>query len=49
MMRNRLKYWYMTYIQICVLCGVERRWRKRVYKEEEKGTVQEDCACHEHF
>lgn len=47
------KYFYKTTIEICVLCGHERKIRERVYTDikplSEKLLVVVDTACSNHF
>ena len=43
------KYWYRTEIRSCVLCGVEKKGRHRVYNKENKGLHIYDDACAQHF
>lgn len=45
------KFWYITEITACVLCGREKKSKYRVYekpKPENKQTYNE-FACSEHF
>jgi hypothetical protein len=56
MNKKKQKYWHLTVIdKVCVLCGVEDKHRKRVFK---KPTQKEriaalctwrDTACDNHF
>lgn len=43
------KYWYRTEIQMCVLCGVERKDRYRVYDKTQSGVYASEMACDIHF
>ena len=43
------KYWYLTEVEYCVLCGRERKSRERVYDKEKSGTVFTEFACGNHF
>lgn len=43
------KYWYRDEVKVCVLCGVEKHNKQRVYNEREKGIFWTDDACHCHF
>lgn len=45
------RYWYVTEIATCVLCGREKKNRHRVYKEPERAgrTLFIEDACQEHF
>jgi hypothetical protein len=47
--KPKLKYWYHTEINVCVLCGKETKTRERVYQKDKAGTVWIDDACHNHF
>lgn len=46
---KKIKYWYRTDIECCVLCGYEIKYKFRVYKEEDKGIYIYDYACPHHF
>lgn len=51
MTKKAKKYWYVTEVTACVLCGREKRYRYRVYtkpKPQDKIKYDED-ACGEHF
>lgn len=43
------KYWYSTEVECCVICGVERKSKARVYCESEKGIVWRDTMCWSHY
>jgi len=43
------KYWYLTEVEYCVLCGRERKSRERVYDKAKSGTVFTEFACNNHF
>lgn len=43
------KYWYRTEIQVCVLCGREKKNRYRVYDRSKSGTIISEDACYDHF
>lgn len=43
------KYWYLTTIESCVLCGVEHKYRERVFSIELKGISWVEYACPGHF
>ena len=45
----KIKYWYSTKIEECVLCGRQRKSRERVYDKEKSGLKLSQFACHEHF
>jgi hypothetical protein len=46
---SKRKYWYVTDVYTCVLCGRVKRYKQRVYNESEKETKYIDEACGEHF
>ena len=46
---GKRKYWYATDVYTCVLCGIEKRYKERVYNESEKTTKYIEEACGEHF
>ena len=48
-MKKEQKYWYVTDIYACVLCGKEKRYRYRVYIKPENSTNWKDDACPTHF
>jgi len=43
------KYWYMIDIEVCVLCGKERKSRYRVFEKPEFNINMTEFACNEHF
>lgn len=43
------KYWYRTDVHACVLCGIEKIYRQRVFEKDKAGTHWHDDACNEHF
>lgn len=48
---TKQKYWYITTIKVCVICGKERKMRERVYEKpanEERLDII-DTACEKHF
>lgn len=47
--KPKVKYWYSTEIESCVLCGREKKSRTRVYTKEQSGTIYTEYACPEHF
>jgi hypothetical protein len=49
MISLKKKYWYKTNIYVCVLCGIEKKHKTRVYSEKEKGIVLHDDICWEHL
>lgn len=51
---KKKKYWYMTELTICVICGHEKRVRYRVYdkprpKDRIDRMIIRDDACAIHF
>ena len=48
---DKKKHWYVTEIEMCVLCGREKKYRSRVYEEPQPHlkTIVTDDACGEHF
>ena len=48
-MKTKKKYWYRTDVEMCVLCGVEKKFKTRVYNEKERGIFLRDFACDIHF
>ena len=47
--KPRLKYWYRTEIDVCVLCGKETKYRTRVYQIKDAGTFWNETRCEKHF
>lgn len=45
---TKKKYWYLTEVYCCVLCGKETKYKNRVYRIEEKGVKWLDDLCWEH-
>jgi len=43
------KYWYITEIETCVLCGYEMKYRYRVPTKPVHSIILKDNACPEHF
>lgn len=43
------KYYYVTEIEYCVLCGVEHKRRDRVKEKPEVSIKFIEFACDEHF
>jgi len=47
------KYWYLTRVYACVLCGAENRSRERVYgpkpEDPNERLIWNDTACPQHF
>ena len=43
------RFWYRKEVQTCVLCGLEKITKNRVYNENEKGIRWIEYACGEHF
>lgn len=46
---TKQKYWYMTEIDYCVICGREKKCRYRVYEKPEHSIILKETACHGHF
>jgi len=49
MKNKKQKYWYVTDIYCCVLCGYEKKYRYRVYEKPEFKINWHDDVCAEHF
>jgi len=47
--KPKIKYWYMTDIEVCVLCGEEKKYKYRVYEKPEFNINMTEFACNEHF
>lgn len=45
----KIKYWYVTEIYACVLCGREIKSKYRVYIKPDRSIIWHDDACHNHF
>lgn len=43
------KYWYVTEIEFCVLCGREKKTKYRVYIKPKNKIKTKEHACSEHF
>lgn len=43
------KYWYITKIEFCVICGREKKRRYRVYVKPTNNIKSTEYACGEHF
>lgn len=48
-MKKPKKYWYITDIEECVLCGKEKKYRYRIYEPPEHPIRIKQFACHGHF
>jgi len=49
--RMAAKYWYVTEIKSCVLCGVETINKHRVFEKpnNQERIKWQDTGCHTHF
>ena len=52
-MEKKGKYWYQTDVYVCVLCGIEKKYKHRVYvpkpERYEFRYIMHDDVCPEHF
>lgn len=48
-MKNKKKYWYVTEIYACVLCGHEKKHKYRVYEKPINKIIWHDDVCATHF
>jgi hypothetical protein len=49
--KKKNKYWYVTQVIECVLCGRQKKYKWRVYKNPSlyDKLIYEQDACGEHF
>lgn len=48
-MKTKQKYWYVTDVYACVLCGGESKYKHRVYVKPVMSINWSDTACDYHF